>query len=167
MTYRSPCVTDTNVWIDLDTAGLTGLVFQLPLRLQAPDVIVAELVRPEGAALERRGLAVRELPGDRVAEAAMLAARYLRPSRTDLFALVLARAEKAILLTGDRHLREAAEREGVEVHGTLWLVDRMIEFSLLDLRGATEALLAMQRAGRRLPAEELERRILAWKNDLI
>lgn len=165
MTYRSPCVTDTNVWIDLEAAGLTDLVFRLSLRFQAPDVIVAELVRPEGAALARRGLAVRELPGDRVAEAAVLAARYLRPSRTDLFALVLARTERAILLTGDRHLREAAEREGVEVHGTLWLVDRMVEASLLDLRGATEALLAMRRAGRRLPAEELERRLRTWKDD--
>lgn len=165
MAYRSLCVTDTNVWIDLDAAGLTDLVFQLPLRLQAPDVIVAELTRPEGSALVRRGLAVRELSGDRVAEVAALAARYVRPSRADLFALVLARSEQAILLTGDRHLRETAEREGVEVHGTLWLVDRMVEASLLNLQGATEALLAMGRAGRRLPAEELERRIRLWKKD--
>ncbi len=40
MVSRSPCVTDTNVWIDLDTAGLTDLIFRLPLSLQAPDVIV-------------------------------------------------------------------------------------------------------------------------------
>lgn len=165
MAYRSLCVTDTNVWIDLAAAGLIELVFQLPLRLQAPDVIVAELTRPEGGTLVKRGLIVRELSGDRVVEVAALAARYLRPSRADLFALVLARTESATLLTGDRHLREAAEREGVDVHGTLWIVDRMVEASLLEAREAAEALLAMGRAGRRLPAEELERRIRTWKTD--
>src|SRR5829696_7182810 len=108
MAYRSLCVTDTNVWIDLDAASLTDLIFDLPLSLHAPDVIVAELERPEGEALVRRGLVVRELPGSGVAAVVELAARYLRPSRADLFALVLARREGAALLTGDRHLREAA-----------------------------------------------------------
>ena len=100
MASRSPCVTDTNVWIDLDIACLTDLIFRLPLNFQAPDVIVAELERPDGETLARRGLKVRELTGSQVLEVARLARRYLRPSRSDLFALVLARSQGATLLTG-------------------------------------------------------------------
>ena len=98
MASRSPCITDTNVWIDLDTGGLTALIFRLPLNLQAPDVIVAELERPDGATLVGRGLQVRELTGSQVLEVARLAERHLRPSRSDLFALVLARSQGATLL---------------------------------------------------------------------
>ena len=165
MVSRSPCVTDTNVWIDLDTADLTDLIFRLPLSLQVPDVIVAELERPDGLTLARRGLQVRELTGRQVQEVARLASRYLRPSRSDLFALVLTRSQDATLLTGDRHLRSAAESEGVRVHGTLWLVDEMVAAALLEPQEAVARLLRMVEAGRRLPAEEVARRLRIWKKD--
>ncbi len=162
MASRSPCITDTNVWIDLDIAGLADLIFRLPLNLQAPDVIVAELERPDGETLAERGLKVRELTGSQVLEVARLASRYLRPSRSDLFALVLARSQGATLLTGDRHLRSAAESEGVKVHGTLWLIDEMVQADLLEPREAAARLLRMVQAGRRLPADEVERRMEIW-----
>jgi predicted nucleic acid-binding protein len=163
MASRSPCVTDTNVWIDLDIAGLTDLIFRLPLNLQAPDVIVAELERPDGETLAGRGLQVRELTGSQVLEVARLACRYLRPSRSDLFALVLARSQGATLLTGDRHLRSAAESEGVKVHGTIWLIDEMVRAGLLEQREAAARLLRMIQAGRRLPSEEVKRRLWIWE----
>lgn len=151
MASRSLCVTDTNVWIDLEAAGLIELAFHLPLDFQAPDVVVAELIRPEGKTLKWQGLKERELTGAEVLEVALLAARHRRPSRVDLFALALARSEEAVLLTGDRHLREAAEREGVEVHGTLWLVGLMIERSLLEPEEAARRLQQAREKGRRLP----------------
>ncbi len=165
MAFRSICVTDTNFWIDLDTAGLLGPIFRLPFELQAPDVIIAELARPDAADLIRRGLRVRELDGRRVAEVAALAAVYPRPSRADLFALVLARVQAALLLTGDRHLRQAAEREGVQVHGTLWLLDELVERSVLAPAEAVKALLLMKEERRRLPADEVERRLLRWTGE--
>jgi len=165
MASRSPCATDTNVWIDLDIAGLTDLIFRLPISLQAPDVIVAELERPDGAALVERGLQIRELTGNQVLEVVRLADRYLRPSRSDLFALVLARSQGATLLTGDRHLRSAAESEGVKVHGTLWLLDQMVEAAILEPQEAVARLLRMLEASRRLPGEEVERRLRSWRGE--
>jgi len=92
MVSRSICVTDTNFWIDLDTAALLKPIFRLPCEWHAPDVIVAELERPGGADLVSRGLVVRELSAAQVAYVLGLAARYPRPSRADLFALALAYA---------------------------------------------------------------------------
>lgn len=162
MASRSPCVTDTNVWIDLDIGSLTDLIFRLPLNLQAPEVIVVELEKPDGKTLAGRGLLVRELTGSQVLEVTRLAQRYIRPSRSDLFALVLARSQGAMLLTGDRHLRSAAESEGVKVHGTLWLIDELVKAGLIEKRDATERLSRMVQAGRRLPADEVERRLRIW-----
>jgi predicted nucleic acid-binding protein len=56
-----------------------------------------------------------------------LVRKYPRPGRRDILCLVLAMQEKAILITGDEALRKSASLEGVEVHGTLWLLDAMVK----------------------------------------
>jgi hypothetical protein len=51
----------------------------------------------------------------------------------------------------------------VEVRGTLWLLDQMIAFEVLDGPGAAAALGSMLSAGRRLPSAESARRIQTWR----
>lgn len=46
------CVVDANILIDLHIGGLLGEFFRLPLRLAAPDVIIAELHDPDGKTLK-------------------------------------------------------------------------------------------------------------------
>ncbi len=66
------------------------------------------------------------------------------------------------LLTGDRHLREAATQEGVAVHGTLWLLDELVRLgTIVPLQAA--ALEHMLAHGRRLPQDECQKRIERWK----
>ena len=67
---------------------------------------------PSGPDLLNLGLIEKELSGDQVMAVLGFAERYLRPGRADLFALVLALELKAILLTGDGALREAAREQG-------------------------------------------------------
>jgi len=88
-----------------------------------------------------------------------LAARYLRPSRQDLFALVLAETLGATLLTGDGALREAAREMGVEVHGTIWLLDQMMAHGIIDGQKRAQALRLMIDSGSRLPKDEVESRL--------
>ena len=113
------CVTDSNIWVDLHFGRLVDKAFSLPFRFAAPDVIIDELQRPSGSDLIDLGLQMKELSGEMVLKVTDLAACYLRPSRQDLFALVLAEALGAILLTGDGALRDAAREMKVEVHGTI------------------------------------------------
>jgi predicted nucleic acid-binding protein len=94
-----------------------------------------------------------------VLKVADLAARYLRPSRQDLFALVLAETLGAILLTGDGALIDTAHEIGVEVHGTIWLLDQMVAHGILDKRERAQALNLMVDSGSRLPKEEVELRL--------
>ena len=62
----------------------------------------------------------------------------------------------ASLLTGDRHLRAAAEQEGVPVHGTLWLLDEMVRLAVVSPRLAAQALERMLERGSRLPLDECQ-----------
>ena len=95
----------------MPVGGLLRQSCRLPFRIVAPDVIVAELREPDGNSLVEYGLLIQELSGAQVQEVIPLVARYRRVSANDLFALILARALRATLLTGDRHLREVAEQE--------------------------------------------------------
>jgi hypothetical protein len=83
--------------------------------------------------------------------------------RLDLFALVLVMQEGAVLLTGDGALRKAAYNEGVEHHGTLWLLDAMIEVGTISGTKGCTSLELMINVGRRLPKKEVLARKAAWK----
>jgi predicted nucleic acid-binding protein len=157
------CVTDSNVWIDLHVSGLVERAFDLPFQWIAPDVVVAELEEPSGKELVRRGLQECGLSGPEVQMVADLAAIYPRPSRADLFALVLARERGLMLVTGDADLREAAEQQGVRAHGTLWLLDNMVTHGVINEGRAYAALLKMREAKRRLPREAVEARLRRWR----
>lgn len=162
-------VTDANVWIDLQVANLLADVVKLRVVLVIPDIVHAEMerVRPEVyEALKRpidlRDVLVGELDGDGVSLASDLGTTYPKPQRPDLFALAIAKTSNAILVTGDRDLRQAAETEGVEVHGTLWLLKTMVLQSVLAKPRAREALQQMRSSDRRLPERDCRRLLEEW-----
>lgn len=150
-------ISDANVLIDFEWGGITAALFEWGAELAVPDVLYEEELKAAHASLVERGLQVLSLRPESVALALELAMRHRRPSRNDLLALALAMQEQCPLLTGDRALRAAANAEGVEVHGTLWLMDEVRHRgtrSVLDLR---EAYLRMRAASRRLPWDEADR----------
>ena len=152
-------VSDTNVLIDMEIGGLVGSLFRLGYEIVVADVAFEEELRAQHADLLTMGLGVRSLSPDSVARVAELSKRYRKPSRNDLFGLVLAEQEECLLLTGDEHLRAVAAAERVEVHGTLWVIEEMVRQGLIATAVAHAAYEAMQAAGRRLPWEDAHRRV--------
>ena len=71
---------------------------------------------------------------------------------------------KAILLTGDNKLRLHAEKAKVEAHGILWLLDLMVEDTILDLSMASSCLERLLRTNPRLPIDECQRRLKVWRS---
>jgi predicted nucleic acid-binding protein len=160
--YPSSCVVDTSLIIDLYVSKIITHLFKLPYNFIAPDVIIAELHEPGGPLLIKLGLKQGELEGDQIIEILRLRTEYNRPSVNDLFALVLARTLKAILLTNDRSLRKAAEQQGVVTHGTLWVLDEMVRLEIISPSQAADALRTMFEKGSRLPLDECNKRLQKW-----
>ncbi len=71
-------------------------------------------------------------------------------------ALGLAKTSGWTLLAGDRSLRQAAEEEAIEVHGTLWLVERMVTTQVINVEQAATAFDLMRENHRRLPWNEVD-----------
>lgn len=148
-------VSDTNIFIDMEVGGVLDEMFALPERFAVPDILFREELEGHFPDLITRGLEVMGLSGESIAVAVRLKGVYRHPCLNDLFALSLARQEACSLLTGDMKLREAAGKEGVEVRGTLWLVGKLVDMSILTPAGASTAYRKMRRGGRRLPWKEV------------
>jgi predicted nucleic acid-binding protein len=160
------CVTDTNIWIDLHVGRLSAVAAALPFHWIAADLTLSELrFGSTGESVRSLGVQSRTLSADQLADIVRLGGIHPGVSVADLAALVLARSLDATLLTGDRLLRVAAEREGVTVHGTLWLLDELLRQSIATGPDLAEALDRMVAAHRRLPGDEVRKRLRAWRGD--
>jgi predicted nucleic acid-binding protein len=144
-------ISDANILIDIEVADLAAPMFGLDYQFAVPDILYYEELEEQHSHLIDIGLEVRGLDEAMVAQVGILAIQYAKPSRNDLFALVLAASEQCPLLTGDRDLKSAAENENVEVRGTLWLVEEMVKSRRITAHVARDAYERMRTNGRRLP----------------
>jgi len=149
-------ISDANILIDMDVGGLLAPMFSMEYRFAVPDVLYVEELEEQHVELLDLGLEPMTLDADAVANTVVLVRRYPRPGRNDLLALALAVAEACPLLTGDKDLRAAAEAEGVEVCGTLWLVAEMVRAGKISTTVARAAYQRMRDSGRRLPWDQAE-----------
>ena len=156
-------VTGANIWIDFEHTEVLDAVFGLPFVFVIPDLVLVELGDSLGVRVCRLGLRVEELTGEEVGQLIALAGLYPRPGRRDLAALVLAQRLGAVLLTGDASLRDAAGQEGIEVHGTLHLLDLVVAARLLSGPQAADAVDLMQNTGSRLPHAESRALQRRWR----
>jgi len=152
-------ISDANILIDLEDAELTALLFRLPFRVMAPDLLYFDELAAEHPHLIGMGLELGEVKPAAIAETQVLVARYRRPSRNDCLALALAKQEHCPLATGDRDLAEAARAEAVPVVGTIWLIERMVLHGLIVPTAARDAYERMRVSGRRLPWQQAEQRL--------
>jgi hypothetical protein len=167
-------VKDANVFIDLESMGILDLWFQLGHETITSSYVVVELEdggHANALASIRAGqvreavISAEEMGG----EFGMLLGELEETglSVTDASVLFLEIREEAILLSGDKQLREQARLRTVAVHGTLWIMDQLVAAGILVGPVAADRLeTLMARTGkerRYLPAGECEARILRWR----
>jgi hypothetical protein len=66
------------------------------------------------------------------------------------------------LIAGDLALRRAAEKEGLRVRGTLWILDELVNYRIFTGERAADALDKMIKNRGRFPPEELTKRLKRW-----
>jgi predicted nucleic acid-binding protein len=149
-------ISDANIIIDMEVAELTEAMFELPHEFAVPNALYDEELHPACEPLIALGLQIHVLPGEVIATVAPLRAAHPRLSANDLFAMVLARHLNCPLLTGDRHLREAAAAQQLQIYGTLWLMAEMFREGVLNVQEVEEAYALMRTSNRRLPWDDVE-----------
>lgn len=161
---KKKLVLDTTICIDLFNGQLLEKATRLPYELVLSDVINEELIKPPGKDLIEIGYTVLSLDEEGIEQIISLRERYSKPSTNDLFALLLAKSNTCSLVTGDDNLRKSAKNEGVAVHGLLWLLDKLVDHSILKPLEAAEALERILAEGSWLPKKECDIRIKRWRS---
>lgn len=156
---------DTNIWIDffevnhLDHPFRLENEYYISQRAYKDEMLKSEEMRE---ALLLQGLKLTEIDDDEFSLAMSFREKYHALTTYDAFALSIAKTRKWILLTGDRPLRNAAEKESVECHGVIWIYDELKsaeKISSEEYRSAICDLIdAVQNGQCRLPLDELRKR---------
>ena len=165
MASQSVLITDTNIWIDLDNGGILVEVFKLPYHFWVPDLAVPELIRPSWQTLQSLGVVTQELEPELIRELFVLRSTYVPLSVTDLAAYLIAKKLNTTLLTGDWRLSELASKDGISVHGILWLLDELVRFHTLNPEQASNSLNLIINGGARLPENECRKRFKLWSSE--
>ena len=169
---KGTIVHDASCLIDLSKGKLLRFAPKLPFRLIVPFPIrhseVLDFTDREWRLLDEGGLETLDLSPEQVEEALNIRQMQPKLSANDCLCLALVRCqENAILLTGDRLLRQVAVSEGCCVHGVLWVIDE-----LKNARACTNAALIsaleLWRDDRSvfLPTQEIERRLRGLRHPL-
>ncbi len=156
-------ISDTNIWIDFGRAGLLDALFALPFTFVSTDFVLGELSHPDPDGLVQRGLIVQDLNEAEVESLFGLMAEHGNSSLADVSCYLVAKAQGHPLLTGDGRLRKQAIRDGLQVHGALWLLDELVVHAVITPAIAAAALQSMLDQGARLPPNECSQRIAKWR----
>ncbi len=166
-------ISDTCILIDLHKCDLLLKMNELPYNLGVPDAVVfgigveeTELITPNSKQVLSAGFGAYSLESNEMIKVYEFNQKYTQPSLIDIFGLVVAKKNKAILLTGDGNLRKAAAREKVEVRGTLWILDTMIEYNIIETKTAAVSLHKIIDKGSYLPKTECDKRFEKWNNGM-
>ena len=163
-------VSDTNIFIDLISVDLLYGFFSLPWEIHTTDMVIDELIRSEQhEAIEQfrqKGkLNIKSFDGEELLQIVKMKTerQTSNASIQNCSVWKLAKDLECALLTGDNKLRKVVQNDNVEVHGILYLFDKMLEHKIMDNWTAIDKLQSLFSVNSRLPKEEIDKRIALWK----
>ncbi|MGL4909084.1 MAG: type II toxin-antitoxin system VapC family toxin [Bacteroidales bacterium] len=161
-------VNDTNIFIDLHTVNLLSLFFQLPIQVHTLDMVINELTntKQKEAILQfsvTKHLIIKQLSGKDILEVLSYSPQNKgNLSLTDCAVCHYAKSNDYTLLTGDKKLRKTAQENNLKIAGILFVFDLLVEHKKLIPATASLKLQQLYNANKRLPRQEIEKRISKW-----
>lgn len=161
-------VQDANVLIDLELAGLFDLWFQAGIETHTTDLIRAELEKGGHAQalayFESGHVREHRLSFEEIMAVSELEREIGSKAKfNDCSVIFLAQKLDAMLISGDKPLRKAGMERRIEVHGTLWIFDLLVERKLLPSGVAASKLEHLRQLDRFFPKAECELRLRRWQ----
>jgi predicted nucleic acid-binding protein len=128
-------VTDACIFIDLFDLELIPSFFELPFEVHSTVDVYGELNPEQRQTLEKwikqEQFILHNLDAEKRNQ--IQQAGYPKGlSETDKTVLHLARDLEALMLSSDKVLRNTASKLKLEVHGILWIIEKLIEYSHLS-----------------------------------
>lgn len=147
-------------------------VFALSYDICTTDFVVKEILESDQKAqiesfIRAMKLTVFKLTADEVEAVRQFSTQRYFKGITDKTVLWKAYQLKCPLLTGDKKLRNEAEDLNIEVHGSIWVINELIEKGIVSWAKGTELLEKLKLINASLPHDEINKLIKKFKQGLL
>jgi predicted nucleic acid-binding protein len=160
-------IQDANIIIDLIKIELFSSCLRLPYRFVTTNLILYSELNEEQVAITEAHIqsgqfVLIQISDEELAVILTEAKTDRKLSEQDWSAYYYAQKMKALLLTGDNHLRKKAEANGISVCGILWVLDELLATNIITITEAFNYLKDLMQKNKRLPKKECEARLREW-----
>lgn len=161
-------ITDVSVLFDLFNVGVLPESFGLDIEIYTTDFIYNEILhsteKNEFEIFVRNGQLKIIVVEDKEQETiSRMELTYSNRSIADKTALYKAKQLDCILLTCDDKLKKEAIKQKLEVHGSIWIIDQLVENDKIDTNRAIKVVESLKTTNAWLPVDELDRRLIVYK----
>lgn len=159
---------DASIIIDLLKLKLFPKMLQLPFKFYTTDFIVNEIVDKEQKILldvfiEMNTITIIESDSEDLDEISDIFNAVRKLSFADSSIIYFSQKMKAVIFTSDGLLRKIALDKKIEVHGILWIFEKLIEYHIITKNIARKKLTELLQINSYLPKEECEKYLKKWK----
>ena len=153
-------VNDACLLIDLIDIDLLDEFLQLELQAYITSSVLAELEddkyeEPVMQSIKNGKLSLYRMTADDQSDLANLMQTHSsRLSEPDCSCIHLAKKINAIILTCEKLLTRTAKSLNIDVHGSLWVIEKLIASSIITKRTARRKLIELMSINHRLPKNE-------------
>lgn len=165
-------ITDTNVLFDVIKIGALPEFFSLDYDI-CTTVFVIEEIKPSGqrelveAFIRAKKLTVIEFTGEDIEEVLNFDIIKRLKRFTDKSVIWKSVQLNCPMLTGDKNMKKIADNFGIEVHGSIWVIEELFNTDLISTEKAIELYEQLLKTNSWLPRDEIERRINMLKQRVI
>jgi predicted nucleic acid-binding protein len=159
-------ITDTNVFFDIISIGALSEFFALDFEICTTDFVVNEVLESDQkmqieSFIKTNKLLVFKLSAEEVEEIKSFTTKRFFKGITDKTVLWKSYQLKCPLLTGDKKLRNEADDLKIEVHGSIWVINELIEKEIITKIKGIELLEKIKLINASLPHDEIDK-IINW-----
>lgn len=161
-------ITDTNIFFDIISIGALPEFFALNYDICTTDFVIKEILESNQKVqiesfIRAKKLNVFKLTAAEVDEIQNFATKRFFKGITDKTVLWKSYQLKCPLLTGDKKLRNEAEDLRIEVHGSIWVINELIEKNIVTKTKGTELLEKIKLLNASLPHDEIDKLIKKFR----
>lgn len=161
-------ITDSSVFFDIIKIQALPEFFALDFEICTTDFVRGEILESEQREqieifIRSHQLIVFELSEKEIEEIENFKTKRFFKTLIDKTVLWKAKQLKCPLLTGDAKLRSEATDQGITVHGSLWVIQIMVESKVVTANAGIEFLEKLKISNDRLPLDEIEKLIKKLK----
>jgi predicted nucleic acid-binding protein len=161
-------VTDTNILFDIISIGALPEFFSLDYEICTTELVIEEIIESDQKEAIEVFIRAKEIyvigfSSEEIGEIQSFSTSKTFKGITDKSVLWKSYQLKCPLLTGDKKLRKEAEANGIDVHGTIWVIDTLVENGLIDRFKGIELLERLKSVNSSLPFDEIDKLIRLYK----